>query len=74
MSPSRLLPDPDGIYMLTFLCSTLENVHASLTFPFLPSGIIGGVRLNDVFLSNFTIYSLEMKMDFFNRYVHSYSQ
>lgn len=33
------------------------------------SGLIGPVTINDIPLESFTIYSLELKMSFFKRYV-----
>ncbi|XP_040835031.1 beta-galactosidase-1-like protein 3 [Ochotona curzoniae] len=61
------IPESTDCQILRILVENEGRINFSWKLQEENKGIIGRVRLNDVFLSNFTIYSLEMKMDFFNR-------
>lgn len=56
-------------------CPPLWSLPSPATFSLLPSaGVTGSVTINNVPLVGFTIYSLEMKPDFFKRYAPSSTQ
>lgn len=71
---ASLLSTRHKVYSPAFLSPTLEPTQ-SRPFSLLPSAeVTGSVTISDIPLVGFTIYSLEMKPDFFKRYAPSSTQ
>ncbi|XP_037695805.1 beta-galactosidase-1-like protein 3 [Choloepus didactylus] len=69
---NRMLSIPDfrGCQLLRILVENQGRVNFSWKIQEQKKGIIGSVQINDVTLKGFTIYPLELKMDFLER-LHS---
>uniref|UniRef100_I3MF98 Beta-galactosidase n=1 Tax=Ictidomys tridecemlineatus TaxID=43179 RepID=I3MF98_ICTTR len=68
------IPNFTECQLLRILVENQGRVNFSWKIQDERKGLIGPVKINNVSLEGFTIYSLEMKMSFFQRYVPLYLQ
>ncbi|KAM5312233.1 beta-galactosidase-1-like protein 3 isoform 1-T1 [Glossophaga mutica] len=61
------IPKVRGCQLLRILVENQGRVNYSWKFQFQQKGLTGSVTINNIPLEGFTIYSLEMKMSFFER-------